>query len=245
MSEAWQNPSTADVISRRLCPGSTAYYPRVAIEPQVIPSGEFADIVQANEAFVARFRDSGLTGRAQRGLAVVTCIDSRIDPLAALGLAAGDAKIVRNAGARVTDEVLRTLVLASHLLGVTRVLVMPHTDCRMATGDERLIHEAIYEASGIDTRSVEMRTVSDQREALRTDLVRVRTYPLLAPGLTVGGAIFDVRSGHLDLLEEELLDQQHQADAASDLSRSCHKNAHVSQRCSEGGPGSRRWKQRP
>jgi len=180
----------------------------MAIEPQAIPSGEFTDIVQANEAFVAHFRDSGLTGKAQRGLAVVTCIDSRIDPLAALGLAAGDAKIVRNAGARVTDDVLRTLVLASHLLGVTRVLVMPHTDCRMATSDESSIHEAIYAASGIDTRSVEMRTVSDQREALRADLVRVRTYPLLAPGLIVGGAIFDVRSGSLDLLEEELHDLQ-------------------------------------
>lgn len=189
--------------------GLTAYHRVMAIAPQSLSNDDFADVVQANDAFVARFRDSGLTGRAQRGLAVVTCIDSRIDPLAALGLAAGDAKIVRNAGARVTDDVLRTLVLASHLLGVTRVLVMPHTDCRMATGDERLIHEAIYAASGIDTRSVEMRTVSDQREALRTDLVRVRTYPLLAPGLIVGGAIFDVRSGHLDLLEEGVLDQQH------------------------------------
>jgi carbonic anhydrase len=58
-------------------------------------------------------------------------MDSRISPLAVVGMQAGDAKILRNAGARVTDDVLRTLVLASYLLGVNRVLVMPHAACRM------------------------------------------------------------------------------------------------------------------
>jgi hypothetical protein len=71
-------------------------------------------------------------------------MDSRIEPLAMLGLRPGDAKILRNAGARVTDDVLRTLVLATYLLGVRRVMVITHTDCRM-TGTEEEVHAAVLE----------------------------------------------------------------------------------------------------
>ncbi|MGA1240699.1 MAG: carbonic anhydrase, partial [Ilumatobacteraceae bacterium] len=90
---------------------------------------DFADIVSSNSQFVTSFQDEHLTGTARRGLAIVTCMDSRINPLAVVGMKSGDAKILRNAGARVTDDMLRTLVLATYLLGVERVLVMPHTDC--------------------------------------------------------------------------------------------------------------------
>ena len=95
------------------------------------PLDNFSDIVSANETFVEGFQHSELTGTARKGLAIVTCMDSRISPLAVVGMQAGDAKILLNAGARVTDDVLRTLVLASYLLGVNRVLVMPHAACRM------------------------------------------------------------------------------------------------------------------
>ena len=161
---------------------------------------KFSDITSANAEFVKNFVPEKLTGRAARGLAIVTCMDSRIAPLAIVGMKPGDAKILRNAGARVTDDVLRTLVLATHLLGVDRVLVMPHTDCRMATGNEPEIHRAIYEASGVDTRSMEIRTVSDQREALDIDLTRIRTYPLLPQGLEVVGGFYDVETGRLTLI---------------------------------------------
>ncbi len=80
---------------------------------------EFADILVGNERYASNFNESELTGVAREGLAVVTCMDSRIDPLALLGMLPGDVKILRNAGARVTEDVLRTLVLANHLLGVT------------------------------------------------------------------------------------------------------------------------------
>ena len=157
----------------------------------------FADVLMANEQFVRAFTDPHLDGFAHQNLAIVTCFDSRIDPLRIVGMAAGDAKIVRNAGARVTDDVLRTLVLATGLLGVTRVLVMPHTDCRMATSDEAGIHAKIFEASGVDTRSIEFRTSSDQRATLREDVQRVRSFPLLPLGLSVLGAIYDVHTGQL------------------------------------------------
>jgi carbonic anhydrase len=156
----------------------------------------FDDLYAANAKFAKKFGGSGLTGQAARGLAVVTCMDSRIDPLGLLGLQAGDAKILRNAGARVTDDVLRTLVLAVYLLGVERVLVMPHTDCGMAKVTDSDVY-TLTSARGVDTRSLEFHTVPDQHEALRHDLTRIRTSPFLPSGMPVAGAIYDVRTGLL------------------------------------------------
>jgi carbonic anhydrase len=157
----------------------------------------FADLLAANKDFAASFTKQALTGEARKGLAIVTCMDSRIDPLHIVGMEAGDAKILRNAGARVTDDVLRTLVLATHLLGVNRILVMPHTDCRMASATEEEIHATILEKSGMDTRGIEIRTVADPRAALAKDIVRVESYPLLAKNIKVMGAIYDVATGLL------------------------------------------------
>lgn len=168
---------------------------------QPFPREEFSDVLAGNAEHVARSEESTLTGWARRELAVITCIDSRIDPLAVLGMAAGDVKILRNAGARVTDDVLRTLVLATYLLGVRRVLVMPHSDCKMASGEEDDIHQAIWDKAGVDTRSVEIRTVTDQRAALITDVNRVRAYPLLPDSLVVAGARLDIRTGALELFD--------------------------------------------
>ena len=162
------------------------------------PNDDCADVLRSNEEFVREFNHSELTGTARKGLAIVTCMDSRISPLAAVGMQAGDAKILRNAGARVTDDVLRTLVLASYLLGVNRVLVMPHTDCRMASADEATIHATIKDQYGVDTSSLEFRTVSNQRDALAEDVARIRTYPLLQKGVSVAGAIYNVSTGQLE-----------------------------------------------
>jgi carbonic anhydrase len=162
-------------------------------------SDTFTDVLAANEAFAADFEDPHLQGRAERGLAVVTCMDSRIDPLGMLGLSKGDAKILRNAGARVTDDVLRTLVLAVHLLGVHRVMVVAHTDCRMSKQTDAAVHEAIRVESGIDTRSLEFGTVDDQERVLHEDVQRIRSSPYLPAGLPVIGCIYDVAHGRLNV----------------------------------------------
>jgi carbonic anhydrase len=161
---------------------------------------DFSDLFAANAEFVKSFKSQELTGQAKKGLAIITCMDSRIDPLRIVGMQPGDAKILRNAGARVTEDVLRTLVLATHLLNVNRVLVMPHTDCRMASGTEDEIHAAIKERSGIDTRGIEIRTVKDQLAALNADLVRIKSFPLLPKEIAVSGGIYDVKSGRLNPL---------------------------------------------
>lgn len=165
------------------------------MDQEHFPTDGFADVLGANKEYVAQFKYSELTGRAAKGLAIVTCMDSRINPLSVGGMRSGDAKILRNAGARVTDDVLRTLVLATYLLGVDRILVMPHTDCRMAQESEEEIHALIDGQYGIDTRSLEFKTVKDQNAALAIDVQKVRTYPLLRKGVVVGGAIYDVKTG--------------------------------------------------
>jgi carbonic anhydrase len=159
----------------------------------------FEDVLAANAAYVERFDRGGLKGRAARGLAVLTCMDSRIDPLGMLGLQPGDAKILRNAGARVTPDVLRTLVLATYLLGVDRAMVVAHTDCRMAGGTENDVHEAVRAAGGPDTRSMSFETTTDQRATLELDVQRIRSSPYL-DGLTVGGFVYDVHTGRLQQL---------------------------------------------
>jgi carbonic anhydrase len=156
----------------------------------------FADVLAANEDYAAGYQLGDLEARAARGLGVLTCMDSRIDPLAMLGLSRGDAKILRNAGARVTDDVLRTLGLASYLLGVDRVMVVAHTGCRMASGTEEDIHEAIREAGGPDTRSISFLTTDDQEASLREDVQRVRSWPFLG-AVSVGGFIYDLDTGRL------------------------------------------------
>ena len=162
------------------------------------PVQAFEDVLNANVDYSRDFSQSSLTGTARRGLAIITCMDSRISPLALVGMQPGDAKILRNAGARVTDDVLRTLVLATYLLGVNRILVMPHTDCRMANESESQIHRTIEDKFGVDTRSVEFRTVENQRDALAYDVTRIRSYPLLQSGVVVGGAVYDVATGKLE-----------------------------------------------
>lgn len=156
----------------------------------------FGDVIAANEAYASAFARPAMEGKAARGLALLTCMDSRIDPLAMLGLRPGDAKILRNAGARVTDDVLRTLVLAVYLLDVRRVMVVQHTRCRMAGGTEEDVHDAISAGGGPDTRSLAFLTTQDQQAAVRADVVRILAWPYL-PGLTVGGFVFDLDSGLL------------------------------------------------
>ena len=156
----------------------------------------FADVLEANAQYARVFTPLGSSGVAARALAVLTCMDSRIDPLAMLGLEAGDAKILRNAGARVTDDVLATLVIAKYLLSVQRLMVIAHTNCRMAAADDGELHAAIGKAGGPDTSDLSFRTSPDQQETVCADVERVRAFDRL-DGLTVGGFLYDVETGRL------------------------------------------------
>lgn len=158
----------------------------------------FADVLAANERFAERFELAGLDGRARRGLCILTCMDTRIDPLAVLGLRPGDAKFLRNAGGRVTDDVLRTLVLAAFLLGVERFMVVAHTRCRMSSSADELA-TALREAGAPPIEGIERAVTTDLAATVRTDVERVRTTPGLER-LAVGGFLYDVDTGRLQQL---------------------------------------------
>ncbi|WP_353952909.1 carbonic anhydrase [Knoellia sp. S7-12] len=158
----------------------------------------FDDLLAANETFSARFTLGGFDGIAHRGVAVVTCMDSRIDPLGMLGLSPGDAKIFRNPGGRVTAAALEALVLGVHLLNVQRVLVVPHTRCAMTKYTEAELRDVIGEKSGTDASWQGFHVITDQEAALKADVAAVRSHPLIPDTVTVGGFIYDVDTGRLD-----------------------------------------------
>ena len=164
--------------------------------PHLHDPNAFADVLAANEQYADQFALGDIPARAARGLAVLTCMDSRIEPLAMLGLCPGDAKILRNAGARATDDVLRTLVLATYLLGVDRTMVIAHTGCRMVADSEDAVHEAVLEAGGPDTRSLSFLVAHDQHATIRADVQRIRSWPYLG-NVAVGGFLYDLDTGRL------------------------------------------------
>jgi carbonic anhydrase len=157
----------------------------------------FADLFAGNERYAAVAQPVASSGVARRGLAVVTCIDSRIDPLAVFGLVPGDAKILRNAGARVTDDVLRTLALGAATLGVTRIAIVQHTDCKMTSATDEELVAAVAASTGRAASGFEPRAIRDQPAVLRADVEQVLASPLLPDGVVVGGLLLDLRSGRL------------------------------------------------
>jgi carbonic anhydrase len=159
--------------------------------------GRFDDLLDANTRYVDSFGLAGLEPRAARGLAVLTCIDSRIEPLAMLGLAPGDAKILRNAGARVTDDTLRTLVLAVHLLGVDRIAIVHHTNCRMVGVTDDELRATLATETGVDTAGWDFHAVPDQSAVVAEDLAALRECPLLPSGLPIGAFLYHVETGRL------------------------------------------------
>jgi carbonic anhydrase len=162
------------------------------------PTGTFADLLEANRRHRATFSLSGLPGQAARKLGIVTCIDTRLDPLAMLGLAPGDAKIMRNAGARVTDDVIRSLALATAFLDVERVAVIQHTRCAVAGSTEDELRAGVQEATGADVGAFDPLAMDDGQEAtLRADVERIRRHPLIPGHVAVAGFVYDVDSGEL------------------------------------------------
>jgi carbonic anhydrase len=162
-----------------------------------VPS-TFDDLLDANRAFAASFDLAGFDGIAHAGVAVVTCIDSRIEPLQMLGLRAGDAKIFRNPGGRVTNAALEALVLSVHVLRVDRILVVPHTRCAMAANTENDLRDRVSASSGQDAWWQYFHVVEDQQRALYEDVRTVRTHPLIPESVAVGGFMYDVDTGLLE-----------------------------------------------
>jgi carbonic anhydrase len=165
-------------------------------------SGPFDDLLDANRQNRESFAFAGLTGRPRLHLAVLACMDTRIDPLAVLGLQPGDAKILRNAGGRVTDDVVRSLAIVIASLGVDRVAVIAHTDCAMEKLSVDELRDRVRAATGNDAADHwDPMATPDQAEALRADMARLHADPLLPDDLVIGAFIYDVATGALSPLD--------------------------------------------
>lgn len=158
---------------------------------------EFDDLIEANRRFADSFTLSGFDGVAHAGVAIITCMDSRIDPLGMVGLSPGDAKIFRNPGGRVTDQALEALVLATHLLNVNRVVVVPHTRCAVASNSEEELRRRVAESAGTDATWQRFHVIEDQIASLREDIHRVTSHPLVPDSVKVAGFLYDVDTGLL------------------------------------------------
>lgn len=143
-----------------------------------------------------------LAAEPARRLAVVTCMDARLAPLADLGLELGDAHVIRNAGARVTDDVLRSLVLSWHTLGTREVLVVQHSRCGARADDAAAVREHVAAAAGVqpddsELAGLDLHTFRDHEETLRADLARIQGSALAPPDLLVRGVVHDLDEGRL------------------------------------------------
>ena len=144
----------------------------------------------ANEEYVGRHVPIA-EARPVRHLAVLTCMDARIDVFAVLGLRTGDAHVIRNAGGRVTDDMLRSLAVSTHVLGVDTLVVMQHTKCGMAgVSDDEL--------QRLTTADLEFLTIDDHTASLQHDVDQLSATPYLDRLRTIAGVLYDLESGRVD-----------------------------------------------
>ncbi len=174
------------------------------------------EVLTANAAYAAEFGSRGsLSMPPARRLAILTCMDARLDPAKFAGLAEGDAHVIRNAGGRASDDAVRSLVISHKLLGTREWLVVHHTDCGMETFTDEVMRALL--ARSLDTAAVEADgwrdtgrgpgsteaefiswlTIRDQAESVRADVRRIRKHPLVSPAVSLSGYLYDVRTGRL------------------------------------------------
>ena len=130
-----------------------------------------------------------------RRVAVVACMDARLDPARVLGLEEGDAHVVRNAGGRAADAV-RSLVISQQLLGTREVVVIHHTDCGMLTFTDEQLRQKVRDDLGTET-DIAFLSFSDLEQSVRDDVAAIRESRLLLQGVPVTGFVYDVKTGRL------------------------------------------------
>jgi len=155
------------------------------------------EIRAANETYAAGFTKGDLPIPPGRKLAVVACMDARLDPARALGLEEGDAHIIRNAGGRAADA-LRSLVISQQLLGTNQILVVHHTDCGMLTFDNATLYGICREQLDADASDIDFLPFDDLEQSVRDDVELIRSSPLIAKDTVVTGVIYDVKTGKID-----------------------------------------------
>ncbi|MFA9408832.1 MAG: beta-class carbonic anhydrase [Candidatus Dadabacteria bacterium] len=133
-----------------------------------------------------------------RRLAVLTCMDTRLEPMKFLGLELGDAHIIRNAGGRASDDAIRSLVISTTLLGTNEWLVIHHSECGMERFTQEEMGKLLKERlNTIEGEFVNWLSISDRIESVKHDVIRIRTHPLVSKDIKLSGYLFDIKTGEL------------------------------------------------
>jgi carbonic anhydrase len=155
------------------------------------------ELLNAAEKFRDTFTLNELTAAPVRHIVVLACMDARLDLFRLLGLEIGDAHILRNAGGRVTDDMIRSLLLSSHALGTREIVVIHHTGCGLEHRSNDELRERVREGSGGDAAHIDFLPFDDVRASVQNDVQRLRECDLLPPDMATWGAVYDVTDGSL------------------------------------------------
>lgn len=155
----------------------------------------FDELLNANERYAESFDGGALPAPPARRVAVVTCMDARLHPEDFLGIELGGAHVIRNAGGRVSEDAIRSLVISQRLLGTNEVIVIHHTDCGMMSFENEDLAAKIQEDLGVDASGHDFLTFSDLEQSVRDDVETLKSSELVPGDVTIVGAVYEVESG--------------------------------------------------
>src|SRR5256714_15482034 len=157
----------------------------------------FKDFLAASEGYARLCQKGHLPMPPARHVAVLTCMDARLDPARLLGLEEGDAHVIRNAGGRASDDAIRSLVISGQLLGTNTVVVIHHTDCGMLTFSNEDLRTKIKQELHVNADQIDFLPFKDLEQSVRDDVATIKSSPLIPDNVEVSGFVYDVRSGKL------------------------------------------------
>jgi carbonic anhydrase len=155
------------------------------------------EFLKANENYAASFQKGDLPMPPARKVAILTCMDARIDPARVLGLEEGDAHVVRNAGGRASDDAIRSLIISEQLLGTGTVLVIHHTDCGMLTFSNEDLRDKLQDEFHTSADEIDFLPFKDLEQSVRDDIAALKNSPFIPDTISISGFIYDVHSGKL------------------------------------------------
>ena len=161
----------------------------------------FENFMKANQAYVNLHGTSHLPIKPKTKVAIVTCMDSRLHVAQALGLALGDAHILRNAGGRVTEDMIRSLVISQQRMGTREIVVLHHTDCGAQTFKNEEFAAFLNQELGVDVSGQDFLPFTDVEESVREDVALLRQSPLIPDDVEISGAVYDVDTGRMTIVQ--------------------------------------------
>jgi len=164
-----------------------------------MPDGDYQRILEQNRRFVAAFDRSALTAAPLTGMAILTCMDARIEVEDALGLRVGDAHIIRNAGGLASEDAIRSLVVSQQLLGTREIVVIAHTRCGLHGADETALRQRVEDSTGAATE-MGFGAFDDLDAMVREQMAILANAPALLD-VPIRGLVYEVETGRLRMVE--------------------------------------------